>query len=104
MRTRALILRMNDHFQSRFSATIYLNTRFSRPGDSVLKDFVIGKLYEFFKATKFDTVKPGESLKMLDYGCGPAIAHVTVISADGIEATKIVLAEFTDGGSTAMAR
>ena len=52
-------------------------------------------MHEFFKATKFDTVKPGELLKVLDYGCGPVIAHI--ISAAGTEATEIILAEFTDG-------
>ena len=86
---------MSNHFQSRFSATDYLNTSYRRPGDSVLRDFVIGKVCDFFKATKFDTVKPGEPLKVLDYGCGPVIAHV--ISAAGIIATEITLAEFTDG-------
>ena len=86
---------VNNHFQSRFSATDYLNTSYKHPGDSVLRDFVIRKVREFFKVTRFDTVKSGESLKVLDYGCGPVIAHV--ISAAGIEATEIVLAEFTDG-------
>ena len=52
-------------------------------------------MHEFFEATKFDTVKLGESLNVLDYGCGPVIAHA--ISAAGIEAIEIVLAEFTDG-------
>ena len=83
---------MNNHFHSRFNATSYLNTRFNHPGNIVLRDFVIGKVHEFFKATKFDTVKPGESLNVLDYGCGPALAHI--ISAAGIPATEITLAEF----------
>ena len=62
----------------------------------MLRDFVIGKVHEFFQTTKFDgTVKSGESLKVLDYGCGPALVHV--ISAAGIsDATEIILAEFTD--------
>ena len=80
---------MNNHFHSRFNATSYLNTRFNHPGNIVLRDFIIGKVHEFFKATKFDTVKPGESLTVLDYGCGPALAHVI------ISATEITLAEFT---------
>ena len=70
-------------------------TSYRRLGDSILRDFVIGKVHEFFKATKFDIVRPGESLKVLDYRCGPVIAHI--ISAAGTEATEIVLAEFTDG-------
>ena len=60
----------------------------------MLRDFVIGKVHEFFQATKFDIVEPRESLKVLDYGCGPVIAHV--ISAAGIDTTEIVLAEFVD--------
>ena len=86
---------MNNQFQSRFSAIDYLNTSYKHPGDSVPIDFVIRKVHEFFKVTHFDTVGPGECLKVLDYGCGPVIAHV--ISAAGIEATEIILAEFMDG-------
>jgi hypothetical protein len=87
---------MSNHFQSRFSAKDYLNTTSYRcPGGNVLRDFAIGKVHEFFKENKLDTVKPGETLNVLDYGCGPVIAHV--ISAAGIESTEIVLAEFTDG-------
>ena len=85
----------SNHFQSRFSAIDYLCINYRCPGGNALRDFAIGKVYQFFKATKFDTVKPGETLKVLDYGCGPVIAHV--ISAAGIPATEIVLAEFTNG-------
>jgi hypothetical protein len=87
---------MSNHFQSRFSAIDYLNTSYRCPGGNVLRDFAIGKVHEFFKETKFDTVNlAGETLKVLDYGCGPVIAYI--ISAAGIEATEIVLADFTDG-------
>ena len=60
----------------------------------MLRDFVIGKVHEFFQATKFDIVEPRESLNVLDYGCGPVIAYV--ISAAGVDTTEIVLAEFVD--------
>lgn len=86
----------SNHFQSRFNADNYLSISYNGPGTSVLRDFVIRSLHEFFcEATRFDSRPSGAPLKVLDFGSGPVIVHV--ISPAGVDNgnVEIVLADYT---------
>ena len=86
----------NQQYQRRFIPRAYLNADYKHPGQSQMRDFALHNIHEFFKtkSTSILSDKP-QYLKVLDYGCGPVIAHS--ISAAGIgSAVEIVLADFTD--------
>ena len=78
----------ND-FQRNFDPATYLELSFKNPGPglSAIYNFAQENLHQFFK-----DYPQGHSLKVLDYGCGPVIAHN--ISAARV-ASEIVLAEYT---------
>ena len=78
---------MND-YHNNFSPLRYLEGGYTTPGEVFLHDFALQQLSVFFSREKFDP-----TCKVLDYGCGPAIANS--ISAAGV-AKELVLAEYTE--------
>ena len=83
------VLSMND-YHNKFSPSVYLETRYKRPGEKKLHDFPTQHLHTFFSDVQ---VSPTSEYKVLDYGCGPVLANV--ISAAKV-ATEVVLAEYTE--------
>ena len=49
----------------------YIATRFNAPGSSVICEFLLEQLNDFVSSRK---LKPN-SLKILDYGCGPSMVY-----------------------------
>ena len=78
-----------------FDAEAYVRCKFPQPGESgdllSFSDIVLKYLAKFYKVTLFDV--PGNSLKVLDYGCGPSLPFS--ISA-ATKASEIVLAEYSE--------
>ena len=86
-----------NQYKKRFDPKAYLNAGYKHPGQSKMRDFVLHNIHKFFKTSTARSIPNKQSLTVLDYGCGPVIAHS--ISAAEIESdVKIILAEFTDEG------
>ena len=69
---------------------IYLETRYKQQnGYKSMTDFALVNVHKFFAQKHLTST--GVPLKVLDYGCGPALAYT--ISAAGVNA-EIVLAEY----------
>ena len=90
----ALTDKMND-YHNKFSPSAYLETRYSKsPGEYKFRAFVFQQLHSFFDSV---TASGSTDFKVLDYGCGPAIANV--ISAARV-ATEVIFAEYTEKNRT----
>ena len=87
---------MND-YHNKFSPSAYLETCYSkRPAEDNFHAFVFQQLHSFFNSV---TASGSTDFKVLDYGCGPAIANV--ISAARV-ATEVIFAEYTEKNRTAI--
>ena len=94
---------MND-YHSNFSPASYLETRYKDPEKGALHSFSLQCLHSFFSEAKAksEVANAGShGYKVLDYGCGPAVAKV--ISAAAV-ATEVVFAEYTEKNRSAVQR
>ena len=74
-------------YMGEFLTEDYIATRFNAPGGSVICEFLLEQLNGFVSSRK---LKPN-SLKILDYGCGPSMVYEIGIAPI---ARELVLAEF----------
>lgn len=88
-------------FQDTFDPTRYLEKAFKSPNERPVSRFALDNLHKFF-STKHFSQRHGETLKILDYGCGPVIANI--ISAVGLVDLDVqcTLAEFTENSRIAL--
>ena len=76
-----------EGYVGKFLTEDYIATRFNAPGGSVICEFLLEQLNDFVSLRK---LKPN-SLKILDYGCGPSMVYEIGIAPI---ARELVLAEF----------
>lgn len=91
----------SNKFEESFDPTKYLEKTFKSPVERPVSRFALDNLHKFF-STKYFSQSQGETLKILDYGCGPVIANI--ISAAGLTDFDVqcTLAEFTENSRKAV--
>lgn len=80
---------MEEDFKTQFVTEDYIANRFHTPGDSEICDFLLKQLNDFVSSSKLTP----NSMRVLDYGCGPSMVYEIGIAPI---ASEIVLAEFND--------
>ena len=83
-------MKSTNDYHNKISPSIYLETCYKHPGENKLHHFPTKCLNEFFKEVQVPTTS---EYRVLDYGCGPAVAYV--ISTAKV-ATEVILAEYRD--------
>ena len=82
---------MDDY--KHFGPEEYIQEYFQRPGEAqnTYADFLLKNLARFYTSKVFDAAQ--NSLKILDYGCGPSIG-LSISAAP--KASELILAEYAE--------
>lgn len=94
------------NYEDKFEPDEYLAQFYNSPGtpQNYYRDVRLKLIHDVFQAISCEATSNEENdFKVLDYGCGPVIAHV-ISPAGNKRVSEIILAEFTEKNRTSLQR